>query len=191
MRRIFGCTLVQLFGCTLVQLFRCALALLLSSCSVMVKTPLNRFESPETRGKSGGVDGYLGYQGRNEIELTPSVSRRAPDLTHPSSETPGHRLMANASVGLAERFDMSLTLPEARLGAKYQLLGNPHESAEAGNIPLSISTSIAAVSEEETAYGTIKLKELVYDLALISGYRINAHWMIYECPLSLWDELKT
>ncbi|MGZ3693675.1 MAG: hypothetical protein ACXWQO_05715 [Bdellovibrionota bacterium] len=167
-------------------------ALLLCSCSVMVKTPLTRFDSPETRGKQGGVDGYLAYQGRNEVELTSNTLVSAPNLDRPSVQPPGHRLMANGSVGLAEKFEISLTLPAARLGVKYQILGDSHDAATKGNIPLAVTSSISSVSEEEADISsTFKLKELVYDLALVSGYRINEMWLIYGGPFILWDDIKT
>jgi hypothetical protein len=173
----------------------CLSVLLASSCSVMVKTPLTRFDSPEARGKAGRIGGLLSYQGRNEVELTPSLLLAPPNLVNPSVEVPGHRLMASGSVGATERFDISLSLPDARLGLKYQLLGDTHETSEAGNIPLAISTSIASASQEDTGTATTtityKLKELVYDAALISGFRINNLWLIYGGPFILWDDLKT
>lgn len=168
-----------------------AAALAVSSCSVMIKTPMTRFESPEVRGKPGGLDAMVGYQGRSEVVLTPSIISRPPSMDTPTMDSPGHRLMAEGAVGLGKNFDINLTFPEARLGVKYQILGAPYEDAEAGNIPLAISTSIAAVKEEETSGSrNFKLKEVVTDLALIGGYRFD-NLMIYGGPFLLWDIAQT
>ena len=168
------------------------LALITSSCSIMVKTPMNRFESPEARGKSAGISGFAAYQGRSEVELTNDFTTTPPSLSSPSVKAPGHRLMANGSIGLGERFDINITLPETRLGAKFQILGDPLEKAEAGNIPLAINGGVSAVSEKETRTSSsqsFEMKEIVMDLGLATGYRFNKDVLLYGGPFVLWDKL--
>lgn len=171
--------------------------LLFSSCSTMVKVPLNRLDSPELRGEAGKIDGRIDYQGRNEVELSPWAGIQPPTLTTPAVQVPGHRLVANAEVSVWDRVAVTLALPQTRIGAKWQILGATYKDAQKGNIPLAVTTSVAFSHEDgnsngsSSSWGTVDLHEVIYDLALISGYRINEKWLIYGGPFILWDKIKT
>lgn len=172
----------------------CLAAFSLSSCAVMIKVPLNRLDSPETTGKYGKAHMMAGYQGRNELELTPAAGFTSPSLSRPDAQPPGHRLIGNGQLGVGEKLDVSFTLPQSRLGVKYQILGQNQMEAEAGNIPLAATTSISYASEkEDTYYGksSLNLREIIYDVALISGYRVNKDWLIYGGPFVLWNRIRS
>jgi hypothetical protein len=169
-----------------------SLTLALTGCSIVAKTPMTRFESPEAIGEQWAPEAQLAYQGRNEVALTPNFSTRAPSLDNPSVETPGHRIVAIGALGLFERLDISASLPESRFGLKYQFLGNPFASAEKGNFSASGYGGIASLKEEEAQGGLYyQLRELQYDLGLVFGYRADHHVLLYSGPFMIWDKMKT
>lgn len=177
-------------------IYSLAILFLLSSCSVVVKTPMNRFDSPETRGEGGKFEGLVGYQGRNETQLTPDYLTTAPTVTSPSMPPPGHRVIMNGSVGLIESLDLTINLNEARAGLKWQLLGAPFEGAKKGNIPLSVTSSVASAKESDSGTvgnnnRSVDVKELVYDLAVVSGYRFDKTLLAYGGPFVVWDRIRT
>ena len=114
---------------------------LLSGCSITGHTPMTRFESPETRGETWKLEGQATYQGRNEISLTPDFTLWAPSLASPSIETPDHRLMVSGAMGVAERVDLSISVPETRIGVKYQPFGSTRKEAGTDNFPVAIYTT--------------------------------------------------
>jgi hypothetical protein len=174
-------------------------AALLSSCSVMVKAPLTRFESPETRGKSLSAEVMGGYQGRTDVMLTRDYTQFAPDMNQPIiSDDPGHRVMASGYVGILEKLDAGISIPDARFGVKYQIHGEGKEKAAQGNLPISIVAGVSKRSEEESGVGlfssrsvTYKLRETQADTGLSFGYRVKDSTMIYSGFYFLWDQLKT
>lgn len=174
------------------------LSLTLSACSIMAKVPVTRLESPETTGKEKGSitgEGTLGYQGRANVELTPSYTTTPPSLTNPIIVSPDHRLIGNASAGLADSFDITLALP-LRLGAKFQLFGEPRTRADKGNFSVAIALGLSGSKEEETGssiYSSTQkrfsLSESRYDFALILGYRFSKEVLLYGGPFSVLDDL--
>ncbi len=169
-----------------------------SGCTVVAKLPMTRFETPETEGKFLAAEGQIGYQGRSEVEFTDDFTVIPPSTTNPSVETPGHRIMANGSLGILNRLDVNLTIPEARLGLKYQFLGAPRTMAEKGNFSAAVSAGISGNDEEETgspflssAVKTYKLHERQYDFALIGGWRFAENLMLYGGPFIVFDKVKT
>jgi hypothetical protein len=173
-------------------LFALALLVTLPGCSVMVKTPMTRFESPEARGKPLGFDALMGYQGRNEIELTPNYRLQAPSLANPSVEDPSHHLMAAGNFGLLKRLDISLTIPSSRIGLKFQPLGDPKSGATSGNFPVAISAGLAYSKEKEAGNSvSYSLRETLIDLGLIFGYRFTGSTLIYASPSMQWDRIRT
>jgi len=170
-----------------------SLTLALSGCSIVAKTPMTRFESPEAIGEQWGVEAQLAYQGRNEVALTPNFALKAPSLDNPSVETPGHRVVAIGALGLFERFDINASLFDSRFGIKYQFLGSPFASAEKGNFSASGYGGISSLKEEETQ-GTnyyYQLRELQYDLGLVFGLRVDHNVLLYSGPFMIWDKMKT
>lgn len=170
-----------------------------SGCSIMAHTPMTRFESPEVRGEAWKLEGQIGYQGRNEIKLTDDFTRRAPNLSAPSVEGPGHRLMGSAATGVHEAIDVSISLPEARLGVKVQLLGDPQNRAAVGNFPLAVYAGFGATGEEESnrslfvasaGDATYKLQETSADIGLVLGYRPTQILLLYGGPFIVWNHLK-
>jgi hypothetical protein len=137
----------------------------------------------------------LAYQGRNELELSPWSYIAPPTLVNPKMESPGHRLVANAELNAFERVAINISLPQARFEAKWQILGDTFHEAKSGNIPLALTSSVAFSHDEDTpnasSTNSVALHEVIYDVALISGYRINEKWLIYGGPFILWDEIKS
>lgn len=170
-----------------------------NGCSITAHTPMTRFESPETRGESWKVEGHVAYQGRNEISLTDNYTFRSPSLSDPSVEGPGHRLMAQAATGVSEQIDISLSLPEARLGIKAQLMGDSRAKAAAGNFPVSVYAGIGANREKESGRGIFatsgsldslyELAETQADIGVVVGYRPTAAILVYGGPFMVWDHL--
>lgn len=173
-------------------------AAFVSGCSVVAKIPMNRFESPETRGTPWKLEGQVAYQGRNEVSFTEDYRFSPPTLSTPSVDTPGHRLMAQGAVSMLERLDVSLTVPDSRLGLKYQIFGSPYESREEGGFPIAVYGGVGLNNEEESGSNLIqpttsyyKLKETQFDIGLIFGYRASPQALIYSGPFVVWDNIRT
>lgn len=171
-------------------------------CAVVAKLPMNRFESPEATGRLLGAEGQVGYQGRNEVVLTNNTAVKGPSFTDPSVETPSHRLMAEGAVGLLERLDVNLTLPAARLGAKYQLLGSPHDKADKGNTSIAVSAGVGFSHDDDSSptlapnslassQSTYQLDETQWDFALVGGWRAGSDVLIYGGPFTVLDNART
>lgn len=176
------------------------LCLFLPACAITAKLPLTRHESPETQGKPDGkmaAEMQGAYQSRNEVEFTDDYNRRAPSVTAPSVETPGHRIIGQGGLGLLDSLDVTLTLPQLRLGLKYQFLGEPRLRAEKGNFSLAVSAGIATAKEKESSTGifststqSFELRETVMDGQLIAGYRISKEVLLYGGPFIVFDKVR-
>jgi hypothetical protein len=175
------------------------LFLLLAGCSVIAHNPMNRFESPETRGE--GWEVQVGAQSRNEIELTPDFVVAAPSHSSPSINSPTHALFAQGAVGLGRNFDLSLSALESRIGGKLQVLGAPASEAEAGNFPISIRGGFGWDGSTDSDFFNLgsnnrverrnEIREIRGDIGLILGYRTSKHILIYGGPFAMWNLIKT
>jgi hypothetical protein len=177
------------------------LALLtLNGCAITAHTPLTRFESPEVQGETLRAEGFIGYQGRNEISFTPDFTTTPPDLSNGSIEEPDHRIMAQGAVGLGRRFDLSVNGPGARIGGKFQLLGEPAINSEQGNFPVSVYGGGTLSRENQTDRDSLagansperrfNLRELQIDLGLVAGLRLAPQVLIYGGPFIYWNRIR-
>ncbi|RZA05242.1 MAG: hypothetical protein EOP11_13250 [Proteobacteria bacterium] len=172
----------------------------LSGCAITAHTPLTRFESPEVQGEFLRAEGFLAYQGRNEISFTPDFTTTPPNLSNGSIEEPDHRLMAQAAVSLGRRFDLSVNGPGARIGGKFQLTGEPAISSEQGNVPISIYGGGTLSRENQTDRDGLagansperrfNLRELQFDIGLVAGLRLAPQVLIYGGPFIYWNRIR-
>jgi hypothetical protein len=177
-----------------------AVAFALSGCAINAKLPLNRFESPEANGDWMKTEVLAGYQARTEVQFTSDYTLYAPTVSAPSVEVPAHRLMGMGAVGLARKWDIELSLPQVRLAAKYQILGEPRLESKKGNTSLAVTGGVSTNHEKESASGSIfsssipspnvELSEVLFDFAAVAGHRIDDDVLLYGGPFIDLDLVK-
>ncbi len=159
------------------------LSVLLTACSVNIRMPVNRFDSPEVIGQPGVVKTDLGLQGVSEIVLTndPSSST-APNVKNPQINST-HRVRVSGTYSISDILDIEYRPP---LGAslKAQILGVPYKSAKKGNFSLAASLGYKYAMNQDpdpTSGGGIRMKlnESMLDGAVIGGYRVLDMLMFY------------
>jgi hypothetical protein len=170
------------------------LCVLAWGCPIRVNVPINRFDSPETRGRFGKVHGDFGVQGTSKLTVVPDYTA-SPPVTNSRSftDTSGGVRLA-FGMGLMRRMDLDVKLPLPGPGTiqlKYQLLGAPESEAARGNTSLAIT---AAVGSEVTSGGnarsdgtyssqdTYDHRGSYFDVAAILGRRLFDSVMVYGGP---------
>lgn len=163
----------------------------LAACSVNIKMPVNRFDSPETIGQPGVIKSEIGMQGTAEIVLAEDPqSNTQPNTTNPTINGDS-RVRVAAAYSAFDALDIEYRPP---FGAsfKFQLIGTSYKSAKAGNFSAAISFGGKYAMNQypdPLSRDTIqmKLNETMFDAALIAGYRVADMFMVYGGPFITTD----
>ncbi|NUM88904.1 MAG: hypothetical protein HUU37_06855, partial [Bdellovibrionales bacterium] len=159
-----------------------SLALVLSSCSTVVRLPVNRFESPEAMGQPGAAKVELATQTTGDVTLTNDPVRTAPNVANPTIGA-GRRVRLLGGYSVADIFDLEYQPPIGFRG-RVQLLGAPFKSAKSGNFSLATSLGLLLSYNQEPDYlesgpKVLSLNETMIDFSVITGYRVADPLLVY------------
>ncbi|OUR98630.1 hypothetical protein A9Q84_04225 [Halobacteriovorax marinus] len=185
--------------------------LLLTSCATDIDyhVPLNRFDSPETKGKFLKGETGLNFGSSHKIVTAEVVETIFPSIFDATVDkdteiSRSHHLNSSVALGLLERLDFSFQNygdgPNV-VGLKFQFLGKPEIETKSG-FKGALKLSYGAMDEEEgtltvnlagsgtrTYSGDIDVD--VYEASLILGYRINPYVITYVNSLYSYHETQS
>jgi hypothetical protein len=168
-----------------------ALLLVFSGCAVTLNLPVNRFDSPETRGELGRGHVEAAIEGAHELTIIPDVTGNPAQVNARTLER-ATGLRMGGELGLLDRLDVALKARSntpMELEAKFQALGDPEKSAKEGNVALALSAAGGAGSSTKTGSdgfngisGTAETDFTTAEFAAIGGYRPADSLLIYGGP---------
>jgi len=155
---------------------------------------------PTTRFESSEVPGHLharftvGAGTAEDITITNDASLRP--VVFNEYITQSAELLAKASLGLGERFEISVkgALPSSILTkGKFQFVGDPAANAKEGNFSITITAGIGdsylgKSGDQNGTFGpggynwSAYVGTVIYDVGLIAGYRPSDRFIIYGGP---------
>jgi hypothetical protein len=179
------------------------LALFTGACSTNgIRTPQNRFESPEIAGETTV---HVGLYSSGHIDFTPNLGSPAnPTIVDDDPEFPdqpqnpdfwdnlswmgGTISSALQSMGLEGRanptdhLELYFNSRYETMGirAKYQFLGEPASRAKAGNLSLALDAGFGKTDITQSL--THRYAYNLLDTALIAGYRLDDTILLYGGP---------
>ncbi len=118
--------------------FLLLLVLAFTSCSVALQTPSSRMLSPEAVGKS--LSGQLSGGLIGQAKITKEIDTGT--LDDPLMVERSYSIDYSAELGIVEQLDVYVGLPifsTPIIGLKYQVYGKPRETAQEGDISVSIA----------------------------------------------------
>jgi hypothetical protein len=164
---------------------------MLAGCGINTHLPASRLESPETHGRPLAFGADLGIQGSNSLSVTPDYTDTPVDTERPSYSRSSADVKFGASVGLAERFDVSIKTAwdsPLQLQGKYQVLGEPQRTAKAGNSSLAVTAAIGNHNQSGSSSGfdgdddAYEMTANMLDTSVIAGYRFSDFGLVFGGP---------
>lgn len=152
------------------------LIFIFSSCAQRVKTPINRFFTPEAVG--GGV----------EIE-TREAGFSVGVFDFEDDQTDNPLIMSTTTdqefyfgLGVSHNIDFFIRVPKqssSMLGLKVQLMGAPKKARGAGH-QMAFTLGMGSERDQFDSEVEIDLKSDVQDYSLLHGYRFNNMFLLYD-----------
>ena len=172
------------------SVFFLILILALSGCAISVNIPINRFDSPETTGKLGRVEVAGSGGAEDEITLTSDYTVTPPNTTNPYLVV-GTFARVLGGVGLLESLDVEVRNFD-ELWAKWQIIGDPRLTAQAGNFALAVTggagygqtTSTNSSLFNPNVTGSLSETQDWVDGAIVLGYRFAPIFLVYGGPFA-------
>ncbi len=174
----------------LMRLSYLLLALTLSSCTIAIKTPGNRFISPETKGKLFDGDVAISYRGYTRSNLDTSGVSAGSKINNALKNESSQALAAQGSLGFLDNLDIYIVAPDRspiQAGLKFQILGEPENKAKKGNHSLAVTMSYGRQTDSNDSDSDIfdvgvsaDVKSRVRDASVIYGYRMGDWSLVYS-----------
>lgn len=162
------------------------IALALTGCSTIIKTPINRFESPEVVGETLGAQFHGGWQGVTEAVITEDTYNIPINVDTPRIRS-DHRPIAGGGIGLFQFLELQLRSPSL-LQLKFQVLGDPFKKAKAGNVSLAWTAGYGNPEESSSFLGSsCDIQEHIYDASVILGWRPTDDLLLYSSASGNWN----
>lgn len=173
----------------------CVLNIGLYGCasSDHIRTQTNRFDLPESIGKSH-YRLNVESAGANEIQFTGNLIS-PPDIDQPKLEAAHGQRGVRLGLGIVDNLELQVeSLPYLSdslkgvpaIKAKYQFLGAPLKSAQKNNLSLAASAGLVYLERTLITTGNPSyhndINLLVMDFAGIAGYRFTDTLMVYGGP---------
>ncbi len=190
------------------------MVLFIASCSFTYKSisikrtiPVNRYESPEVSGENHNLS--FGRSEALRVILTDNIVTAHPDANDPSFETGNvsmHRYTYGINSFLELGINLAISSEDSILGldaafdlkpvVKLQVLGEPMNKSQPGNLSLAFVASASSSSQGEDAgddsnvlistgtYGSYTSDWNTMNGSAIFGYRLSKSFLIYTNYLS-------
>ncbi len=175
--------------------------ILTSACSVRIHHTVNRFTTAESSGEERAGGFSVGFTGTDTAEfsepkqssetVTSSLDKRRWYTKDYRETKVGGDTSGLFYVGAAERLDFAIRtsfFSPLAVEARYQLLGDSAKNAKQGNFALLTSAALGTSSYglSGTSYsGYLDVTEYLYDVAIISSYRVSDDVLVYSGPFAI------
>lgn len=162
----------------------CFFQFLFACHSLSVYVPEQRLLLPENAGTFAKGRFAVTYGEHTRIRLVENIHDAQPVLNKPD-------LSSRQYLGVFTEFslipELDLFFTGQTFGAKWQILGAPRQTAEAGNVSLALAVSQGYGSEELDQISNVdeirdakgEARALWTDVGLLSGYRVSRNVLFY------------